>query len=425
MVKQIPQDELVAAFSQSVGIEKATTIVEGAAEAAGIEPSDEYSLQEIVRICDVIQSEFPSGFINIVASEYKVRKQADKRFYALFENIPDPALVQEFTGPDPVTRAVNDPFESVFGYNEAELVGNTINDYIVPPEERDTAIEIDQRLRSGEDVETELQRVTKGGDRRDFLFRAISIQKETGGIEAYGIYTDITEQKRRTRALEQRNRQLEEFASVVSHDLRNPLSVANANLAMVLQDFDETLTGYDKLTQVDRALDRMGELIQDLLRLARSGQRIEDPREVSLNTVATTAWATVDTADATIEFADDLTIQADPERLRQLFENLFRNAIEHALETAEESQAAHNSFWVEVGELPDARGFYVEDAGPGIPPAKRADVFEYGFSTTEGGTGMGLSIVKRIADAHEWEASVTDGSAGGARFEFANVTLGE
>lgn len=74
---------------------------------------------------------------------------------------------------------------------------------------------------------------------------------------------------------------------------------------------------------------------------------------------------------------------------------------------------------VTVGDLPD--GFYVEDNGPGIPAESRGEVFEPGYSKSQAGTGFGLSIVGEIATAHEWEVHLTDGSNGGARFEFTNV----
>lgn len=76
---------------------------------------------------------------------------------------------------------------------------------------------------------------------------------------------------------------------------------------------------------------------------------------------------------------------------------------------------------VSVGELPG--GFYVADDGPGIPPAERERVFDTGYSTTDDGTGFGLSIVQRAVDAHGWEITVTEGTDGGARFEITGVDI--
>jgi signal transduction histidine kinase len=72
-----------------------------------------------------------------------------------------------------------------------------------------------------------------------------------------------------------------------------------------------------------------------------------------------------------------------------------------------------------VGTFDD--GFYVADDGPGVPEADRESVFESGYSTDREGTGLGLTIVQEIAEAHGWEVSVTDSESGGARFEITGV----
>jgi signal transduction histidine kinase len=101
-----------------------------------------------------------------------------------------------------------------------------------------------------------------------------------------------------------------------------------------------------------------------------------------------------------------MTFQGDRDRLRHVFENLFRNAIEHG----------GPDVTVRVGHV-DEDAIYVEDDGPGIPAERHEKVFEPGHSSTSGGTGFGLTIVKRVTEAHGWTVSVTDGSEGGARFE--------
>jgi len=122
-------------------------------------------------------------------------------------------------------------------------------------------------------------------------------------------------------------------------------------------------------------------------------------------------WATVETDAATLVTDMDGTVQADRSRLKQLFENLMRNAVEHGGEAVT----------VTVGELAD--GFYIEDTGLGIPAGEREAIFEAGYSTREDGTGFGLSIVKQIIDAHGWELHVMDGDEGGARFEITGVEI--
>jgi signal transduction histidine kinase len=214
-------------------------------------------------------------------------------------------------------------------------------------------------------------------------------------------FADVTNSERYRRELERQNERLDMFASMVSHDLRNPLTVAKGHLELLdIEDNDEDLR------TVEEALDRMNVLIEDVLQLARQGQPIDETEAIDLRSIAEESWEMVDSADAELRIADTEEIDADPDRLRQLFENLFRNAIDHAGEDVT----------VRVGTL-DGRGFYIEDDGPGIPEDNREDVFGSGFTTDEGGTGFGLAIVKEVVDAHGWTIRVTDGRDGGARFE--------
>ena len=104
---------------------------------------------------------------------------------------------------------------------------------------------------------------------------------------------------------------------------------------------------------------------------------------------------------------------ADESRLQQLFENLFRNAVEHAGPDVR----------VTVGATTD--GLYVADTGPGIPPSKRERVFETGYTTEGKGTGFGLSIVQQIAAGHGWEIQVTEADGGGARFDITGIEFAE
>jgi len=211
------------------------------------------------------------------------------------------------------------------------------------------------------------------------------------------------------RRLRRRNERLEEFASVVAHDLRNPLGAMRANL-QVARELDDP----EVLDAIERSLDRMDELVAELLELASVGEAATEPERVALAGVARDAWETAAPAGATLSVEDDLRFEADPSRLRQLLENLFDNAVEHG----------GPGVAVAVGPV-DERGFYVADDGPGVPEDEREAVFEHGFTTDDDGTGFGLSIVRRIAEAHGWTPSVVESGAGGARFEFRAVEAAE
>ena len=224
---------------------------------------------------------------------------------------------------------------------------------------------------------------------------------ENGGLVC--VVRDITERTDRRRELERQNERLEQFASVLSHDLRNPLGVAEGYLELARD------TGADEdFERIEHAHDRMERIVEDVLTLARQGKGISDTSTVDLASVAERAWSNVETDDAELSIGEDGclgTIDADESRLEQLFENLFRNAIEHGGEGTTARVDRSSS------------GFFVEDDGPGIPVDEREQVFEHGHTTSENGTGFGLSIVETIAESHGWEISVDEGADGGARFE--------
>ncbi|TQQ78561.1 PAS domain S-box protein [Halonotius terrestris] len=197
---------------------------------------------------------------------------------------------------------------------------------------------------------------------------------------------------------------LEEFASILSHDLRNPLNVAQGRLELL------EMTGeLEHVDAIDRALDRMSRLIEDMLTLAREGDAVGETQAVALRTVANQAWNNVATEAASLEIVSSVQLEADHSRLIQLFENLYRNAIEHG----------GDGVTIRLGALDS--GFFVEDTGSGIPEDERNDVFQSGYTTNQDGTGFGLAIVKRIVEAHGWEITVTEGTDGGARFEVSGT----
>ncbi|MFA9502015.1 PAS domain S-box protein [Natrinema sp. H-ect1] len=218
-----------------------------------------------------------------------------------------------------------------------------------------------------------------------------------------------TERQQSHETLERQNERLQEFTSVVSHDLRNPLNVAQGSLDLALEGDD---TG---LEACEEALERMEQLIDELLSLAEQGATTADLEPVALRDLATKAWSMVDTGDATLAFDGAGRIRADPERLQQLLENCFRNALDHGVPAGGTSA----DLTVTVGDCEG--GFYVADTGRGIPAEERESVFDIGFTTAEEGTGFGLGIVKRVAEAHDWDLRATDSDSGGARFEITGV----
>ncbi len=254
--------------------------------------------------------------------------------------------------------------------------------------------------------EVEVSPVTVDGDRVARLF----------------LVHDVTDRRERQRNLERKNEQLDEFASVVSHDLRNPLSVAKGYVEMISEGADdpeiETFA-----VEASQSHERMERLIDDVLSMARDGDAVENPVEVSVAEVARDAWSNVDGASMRLSIgpeSEDCRALADREKLQRAFENLFRNAREHAGDDVTVTVDCDR----EDGGVFDPAGhtLYVDDDGPGIPPDERDRVLEKGYSTSADGTGFGLPIVREIAEAHDWDLRIEESDTGGTRVVFGGVT---
>jgi len=248
---------------------------------------------------------------------------------------------------------------------------------------------------------------------------------------AFGFYdVERRRTRRREQQLERQVERLEEFASVVSHDLRSPLTVARGRIELLKASHD---LDNEHVDQIEFAHERMTEIIEDSLALARGGHKVTDPEAVEIETVASGAWQTAGSESARLNVETTAEIEADEDRLKRLFENLFRNSLEHGVPNTEQTDEsvppdgeADTKQAAEADETPNItvtvgtvdEGFYVEDDGVGISGTDREQLFEAGETATGSGSGLGLAIVRRIAEAHGWEVTITESANGGARFEF-------
>ncbi|MDZ7850375.1 MAG: PAS domain S-box protein [Halodesulfurarchaeum sp.] len=322
------------------------------------------------------------------------------RLEAIFEAVPEPVVHIRYEEGEPIVVDVNSAFEDTFGYESTEIEGRSVNELLVPEDRLERARDLDRAAETTDMVEREVTRLAADGER---TFRLRSAVLETDGEpEMLVVYVDLSEQKARERELERENERLERFASIVSHDLRSPLTVASGRLDLLKAESPSP-----HVEEIERAIGRMDAIIDDVLTLTRGGKTVAQTEKetVDLADLAGTAWHAVDSGDAGLEIETNRTVLADRSRLRRVFENLFWNAVEHA----------GPSVTVTVGDTDG--GFFVADDGPGIPEDQRERVFESGYSTTREGTGLGLEIVAEILEAHGWSITLTESKSGGARFE--------
>lgn len=216
----------------------------------------------------------------------------------------------------------------------------------------------------------------------------------------------IEQLQEREDALTRERDRLDDFASIISHDLRNLVNVADGHLGVARSRGD-----LDKLDPVQRAIERMDDIMDDTLTLARQGETVDEREPVDITVLVANCMTVIETPAATVDVVDECSVMADPDRLAHVFENLLRNAVDHG----------GPDVTVTIGRMAD--GFYIADSGPGVEPETRDTIFESGYTTREEGTGLGLRIVKRIVEAHGWSISVSESEAGGARFEISGVTV--
>jgi PAS domain S-box-containing protein len=298
----------------------------------------------------------------------------------------------------------NDRVSDMWGYDSpAEMIGRPVLDFI-HPEHRETVSENVERVLEGDVVQRRLAGLDADGERVEIEVHSWRIDRQ-GTSAVMGVCQDVTERVERRRQLKAQNDRLETMASVISHDLRNPLNVAIGYVDLLEDDHDD-----ERLETVASALDRIEGITDDLLTLSRQNQRSIDPESISLEQAAREAWQTVETDDAELSIASDRTVEADPNRFAQCLENLFANAVEHGGPA------------VTVSVEPIEDGFAVADTGDGIDLEESDRIFERGYSSEHQNTGLGLAIVDSVADDHGWDVSVGGSDAGGARFEFSGVS---
>jgi PAS domain S-box-containing protein len=338
-----------------------------------------------------------TGSVGVIRdiSDRKERERELERYETIIQAVGDP--VYALDGDGHITF-INDAIEDLTGRSPDELVGKHIS-VIIDDEDAARGRELNRELLRSDcsNATFEMDLLAETGERTPCEnHMALLPFDEDGNFRGTaGVVRDITERK-------QRERRLEQFASVVSHDLRNPLNVIEGRIEIARETGDGS-----NLDHALDSVDRMRRLVEDLLTLAREGRAVSETEPTDLAGVADSAWRGVDTVDATLVLNDPGTVVADGDRLQALFENLYRNAVEHG----------GRDVTVTVDSLADDAGFYVADDGPGVPPEQRERILEHGYSTSREGTGFGLSIVENIVSAHDWELTITESEDGGARFE--------
>jgi len=332
-------------------------------------------------------------------------RQFERRYRNIFQHSNDAVIIvdlerDEFLDANPAA-------EDLLGYEREQLLD--LHPEEIHPDDLQAVREefITQVVEEGSGFTERLTCLTAGGEEipAEVSGAALAPDEADGPpTRMIAMLRDISDRVERQRELEDKIDRLERFASIVSHDLRTPLTVIKGHAGEARKTGDS-----EHFEKIDEAVDRMDRMLSELLGLARAGRTIEDRRRLDLETVARDAWECVDARSATLEVDSTTELYGDDSRLREAFENLFENAVTHG----------GSAVTIRVGQIDSERivGFYVEDDGEGIPDEIRDTAFDWGRTTDSDGTGFGLAIVTEIVTAHGWEIDIAESEAGGSRFE--------
>ncbi len=359
-----------------------------------------------------------------VAHDNTERKLAEEKLIQLSSIVESSNDAIISTDLDSIIISWNGGAERLHGYAAEEVIGKNIL-LLFPPGREDEESGIMERISRGESVEHyETVRVKKDGRLTDMSLTISPIKNAAGEITgASKIARDITERKLAEEELknfaarlERSNAELQDFASVASHDLQEPLRKVQAFGDRLKAKCGDALDadGRDYLERMQNAAGRMQTLINDLLILSRVTTQTQPFTAINLRGVADEVLSDletrIETTNGTIEIGELATVEADPTQMRQLLQNLIGNALKfnrpgvppvvkisgqicHSLAADNNETAAGATYCLTV-----------EDNGIGFEDKYVEKIFKvfqrlHGRSEYEG-TGIGLAVCRKIAERH-------------------------
>jgi PAS domain S-box-containing protein len=355
----------------------------------------------------------PAGAVNMLVdvTERKRVGDAERLLAAIVESSDDVIISKTLDG---TITSWNRAAERTFGYTAAEALGRHIS-LIAPPEGAEDMERILARIRRGERVDHyETKRRAKDGRIIDVSLTVSPVRDEAGTIVgASKVARDISDKKRSDEALkrsEERlrdaNRRKDEFLAMLAHELRNPLSAINSAVQVARRS--DAAQALDWSTDVvQRQVKHLARLLDDLLDVSRiSRGKIQLREEVVdaaliINSAVETVRPLIDGRkhELTVSFrAGPLRVKADPVRLEQVVVNLLTNAARYT--------PPGGRVWLTAERDGADVVIEVRDTGVGIPPEHLPQMFElftqghHTLARTEGGLGIGLTLVKNLVEMH-------------------------
>ncbi len=360
--------------------------------------------------------------INITA--HKRAEEKMRRLACGLESAGESVSITDLNG---TILYVNPAFTKLTGYTAEEMIGG--NHRMLKSGQHPVELyeEMWAAILRGEVWSHEIVNRRKDGVEYDALLTTGPVRDRKGKLEGFvAIQRDITDRKRAAVALEQsnvelerKNKEMEQFVYTVSHDLKSPLVTIQGFAGHMARDMKEgrsdRIDGY--LQRIHKSSIRMARLIDDLLDLSRIGRITQKLEPVSLSVlireIEERHEEPLQVRQIALHVQEEMpTVLADKERISEVFDNLLTNAIKYGCN----GEGAR----IEIGAVGEAGEIhiFVRDHGPGIPPEYHDTVFQlfHRLDQNAEGTGVGLSIVKRIVEVHGGRVWVESESGAGATF---------
>lgn len=317
----------------------------------------------------------------------------------------------------------NQSFCDMSGFSLLDLLGNKASEMLMSQIERSLVESKNAIRQNGISDSYQIKAINKNGENRHWMISGAPNYNLNGELTgSIGIHLDITEQKnlelqkeQLLKKLENQNEQLNEYAQIVSHDLKSPLRSIHSLITWIKEDNTEEFSTetLHYLNLIEGKVEKMDHLIQGILTYSKVDTEDVINEAIDLNEVINNCIKIIHIPDNTkVVIANSLpTIKADKFRMQQLFQNIISNAVNY-IDKAEGL--------VSVGYSEDSKNylFYVKDNGPGIAKENQEKIFKIfqSFTDHESSTGIGLSIVKRIVDNYKGTISIESELTKGSTF---------
>lgn len=345
----------------------------------------------------------------------QAKRKTETLFSQLFKSSPFGLVMLDETGK---VVQVNEGFEKLFGYTSADLAGQSLNDYIVPAELESEGNDLNTLISSEQIVKIESRRIHKNKSELSVIIYGVPVPLENKTISIFGVYVDITSQKKVEEELKVRNIELDNFVYKVSHDLRAPLSsvLGLVNLAQ-LDGNDDSLADYIKI--IGQKVKQLDHFISDVLSHSKNLKldvKIEKIGIEQLIHQTFTDLGYLKGADKikTKTIVEGEDFYSDPWRIGEILRNLISNAIKYR-----DFEKIESIITIDIKINADRAIIVFSDNGIGISPINQAKIFDmfYRASEQSDGSGLGLYIVKNAVDKLGGLLKVTSELSKGTIFE--------